>query len=557
MVLEFADDVCLLADSPSELQGMLESIEDQFAQIGLTLNPVKSVAFHLRGRSPVGLLPSPFTVGGNRLKAVSEGELHRFLGRSVGFNACPNYSKLNDLSKLGANILSSALAPWQRLDALKCFFFPALQFPMRTSQFKKTEWEEIDRALRGEIKSTLGLPEIAANEYLFGHRKSGSCGLPVAAEESDLNRIDTAFNILTSKDPQVAELAMNDLGATVRARLRKPLANDEDLGSFLSGTSVVEVFDISNIWACARKASKRLRVTWEFNNSVPRLLYEDLTIKPIGRRKVIFSIRDRLRMARSGRLLSKPDQAKAMECVAQSAASSHFITDGAYTRFADWRFIHKARLNLIPLKDTQAWKTGNNRAFRRCDQADLETLPHVLNHCKGRSRGWQLRQNNIVERIKRALIPRNMLVSENQSIGTDGLRADLVFKNGKKIYIIDVTCPFENRMSAFEEARQRKLDKYASLASHFTSQGFVASVVSILVGSLGVFDQNNDVSLRKFMSKGYLHKFRKLRVSGAIKWSRDIYVEHITDHRQFEENSGPLEALVPGEPEIDVDNFQR
>ncbi|GIX76404.1 hypothetical protein CEXT_111131 [Caerostris extrusa] len=35
-----------------------------------------------------------------------------------------------------------------------------------------------------------------------------------------------------------------------------------------------------------------------------------------------------------------------MECVALSPSSSHFITDGKYTRFADWRFIHKARLNL-------------------------------------------------------------------------------------------------------------------------------------------------------------------------------------------------------------------
>ncbi|KAF8789403.1 hypothetical protein HNY73_007343 [Argiope bruennichi] len=202
-------------------------------------------------------------------------------------------------------------------------------------------------------------------------------------QEEDFHKEIKSLKVsgFVNTDSQVAELAKNDLGATVRARLRKPLENDEDLGSFLSGTSVVEVFDISNIWASARKASKRLRVTWEFNDSVPRLFYKDLTIKPIGRRKVIFSIRDRLRMARSGRLLSKPDQGKTMECVAQSAASSHFITDGAYTR--------------------------------------------------------------------------------------------------------------------------------------------------------------------------------KLRVSGAIKWSRDIYVEHITGHRQFEENSGPLEALVPGEPEIDVDNFQR
>ncbi|GIY82495.1 hypothetical protein CEXT_352181 [Caerostris extrusa] len=41
--------------------------------------------------------------------------------------------------------------------------------------------------------------------------------------------------------------------------------------------------------------------------------------------------------------------------------------------------------------------------------------------------------------------------------------------------------------------------------------------------------------MRKFCSKSYLNLFRKLCVSDTIKWSRDIYIEHLTGHRQFSE----------------------
>ncbi|GIY44231.1 reverse transcriptase domain-containing protein [Caerostris darwini] len=97
-------------------------------------------------------------------------------------------------------ISTSALAPWQRIDALKSFLYPAFQFPMRTGQFKKTDWEKVGKMLRKEIKATLNLPDGASNEYLFGHRKQGCIGLPIAAEESELNLIDTAFKLLTSPD---------------------------------------------------------------------------------------------------------------------------------------------------------------------------------------------------------------------------------------------------------------------------------------------------------------------------------------------------------------------
>ncbi|GIX76392.1 retrovirus-related Pol polyprotein from type-2 retrotransposable element R2DM [Caerostris extrusa] len=80
----------------------------------------------------------------------------------------------------------------------------------------------------------------------------------------------------------------------------------------------------------------------------------------------------------------------------------HFVSNGLHTRFADWRCIHKARLNLLPLNGCQQWKSGNDKLCRRCSQW-AETLPQVINHCSLHSHAWQLRHNAIVDRLVQAM----------------------------------------------------------------------------------------------------------------------------------------------------------
>ncbi|GBN27425.1 hypothetical protein AVEN_131166-1 [Araneus ventricosus] len=137
----------------------------------------------------------------------------------------------------------------------------------------------------------------------------------------------------------------------------------------------------SNIWTIARDAFRRQKIEWQFNDGLPQLKYQDLVLKSSSRRKILFTIRNRLRQDRTLALTSKPDQGKAMECVALSPASSHFIANGKYLRFSEYKFIHRARLNLLPLNGLP-WKEGPNKRCRRCNKADLETLSHVINHAR-------------------------------------------------------------------------------------------------------------------------------------------------------------------------------
>ncbi|GBL81259.1 hypothetical protein AVEN_206043-1, partial [Araneus ventricosus] len=60
-------------------------------------------------------------------------------------------------------------------------------------------------------------------------------------------------------------------------------------------------------------------------------------------------------------------------------------------------------------------------------------------------------------------------------------------------------------------------------------------IVPIVVGALGTWDPANNKFLSKFTSRSYLKKMQKLCVRENILWARDIYVEHVTVRRQFDE----------------------
>ena len=528
-ILAYADDICLLATCPEALQQQINEIIRLGSKIGLALKPSKCAVMNFSGQTPVGCREVNITINGQPIRSLKDGESVSFLGRPVGFNTISDWTNLDSIIRTGLTILSSKLAPWQRLDAMKTFFFPSLQYALRTRQFPKGDWKKVDTVLRPELKKTLNLPQEASNDYIYGSRKLGACGIPVLNDDADILSIDGAYKLLTSTDPIIADLALSSLRDTVATRLRRP-ADQDDVAAYLTGTQDGNFQGSTNAfrnhWTEARKSSSRLGVRWQIEGDVFYISHGQSTIRPKQRRVVCRTIRDNLARGRFDDLVKLSSQGKVMECIALSSSSSHFLSSGYLTRFADWRFIHRARLNILPLNACRPWAVADKRC-RRCGNRD-ETLPHVINHCMRYSTAMKNRHNLIVDQIKKAAIPRFTVVAENQECGVPGLRPDLVISKGDSAFIVDVTMPFENRPEALEAARNLKLEKYVPVRNHLRMRYKNVSIEPIIVGPLGTWDPANDPFLRKVCSRRYASLLRKIAVSNAIRISRDIYTEHIT-----------------------------
>lgn len=225
----------------------------------------------------------------------------------------------------------------------------------------------------------------------------------------------------------------------------------------------------------------------------------------IDRRKVFIFLRQAFRDSETAKLAGSRHQGKTFRCFSKSKASSHFHREGDFTRFAEWRFIHRARLADVPLN---AYRHSGDERDRRCRKCHnhAETLPHVLNHCRPFLPAITRRHNSIVERVKKAAAGRWKVLSENRPVGTQGLRPDLMLEKDNVVLLIDVRCPFENGESAFEDARFEKERKYAQLVTELRQKYRATRVEAIVVGSLGAWDPKNDRVVGRLCAKKYLQR---------------------------------------------------
>ncbi|XP_037501546.1 uncharacterized protein LOC119375441 [Rhipicephalus sanguineus] len=212
-ILVYADDLTPLAPNPDLLQRRIDRVEVLATSLGLSLNPAKFSSLHLSSRTPV---------------ALRDYQPQRFFGRQVGFHPVTATGNVTDdaISQARA-ILTSMSAPWQGLDVVRTFVYPALNFAMRCAVLTKTDWRRLDDAVRPLVKRSLYLPENASTHYVYGSAAAGAVGLPAAAELSDIFRIDSAFKLLTTADRELRDMALLDAYSVVSGMTREVETEEE------------------------------------------------------------------------------------------------------------------------------------------------------------------------------------------------------------------------------------------------------------------------------------------------------------------------------------------
>ncbi|KAH8029850.1 hypothetical protein HPB51_004885 [Rhipicephalus microplus] len=161
--------------------------------------------------------------------------------------------------------------------------------------------------------------------------------------------------------------------------------------------------------------------------------------------EVALSLRGVLATARDRALHDLPNQGNVLACVAADWAGSHFTHTGAFTTFADGRFVYRARLNLLHLNSAAMW--GPRDRDQRCCICGCPwlTLPHVY-HCMPHNVQYHARHNTILNRTA----SRDFMVTfENRAVGDMGLYLDLVLVRSKEAIILYVTGLFEDTLDAF------------------------------------------------------------------------------------------------------------
>ena len=558
-VLAYADDLVLMARSPADMQALLDVVGEVATWIGLRFNASKCATLSMKAKKAID---AATTVQGQRIPCLREGEAYQHLGVPTGLHVdqTPEDTIKSMLQDVRA-IERSLLTDWQKLDAVRTFVLPQVTFTLLTARVHKTAFRELDAELKRFAKGALHLPERASNEIVFLAHRHGGAGIMPLGDLADVGVIVHVFKLLTCPDNMVAELAEKSMKKAVQKMINGE-PSWAHIVAYLSGEPLARMSNsFATLWSAARNASRRLAnkvpgFLWSWSEELQRLGVsvpmpgvqpDRVIVDGRARRQLHSRLSQGIRHHYLRALVAKPDQGKVFEASSRDPSSNHFLAAGRHTRFCDWRFVHRARLGVLPLNGCfrgQRREPERNRLCRRCQAAE-ETTAHVLNHCMRHHKALNNRHRAVLCRLVENMPAdkKTVMRVERAVPGTgSNLKPDLVLldQDNKVATIIDVACPFENRLRALEEKRAEKVGKYQALCDVLQRQGYATSCDAVLVGSLGAWDPRNERALSLLgIPLRARPALKKKAVSDVIRWSRDLYVEHMTGHRQFKNDVLP------------------
>eukprot|EP00731_Ephydatia_muelleri_P013746 Em0007g1056a len=555
--LAYADDICVAASTKEELQSLLDQCKEFADWAGLAFKVKKCGSLCLVNESHHAYVDHLFTphLGTEAIPALSWEDRYRYLGCPVGAYRTP--TKILDELREGVLrdcgiVFTSELAEWQKLDAYRRFLFPRLSFVLKVV-FPGAIWcRKLDTAIRAVIKRGLHLPPRTCTQYLYLSQALGGMGIPSVEDESHVARSAQAFKFLSdSRDVRVRNVAINQLVATVAKRA--PYLDPTDPGHLerwlntSAGPLEGRAGDLQSLWSAVRQSliltSSSIRLTEE-----SATLHTTKHTITWDRRKLLYQVLKEGTNDRHLTILKRSaDQGRATFSTSLHPDSTFFTYTGAFLSFPQYRFIHRARLNLLPVRTVQArcHRPVPNTQCRTCGRVP-ETLAHVLNHCHSNLGMARERHNAILERIVRA-VPEFLgtKMKEQPIPGTTGdNRPDLTIISpcGTRVTLVEVSCPFEGTPTALEDAANLKVTKYEPLRQQLLQTYAEVTILPFIVGSLGSWFPDNDRVLSTLrIGRKYAALMRRLCVVSAIAGSQNIWYQAMckSHHRPTRGAAGP------------------
>ena len=115
-------------------------------------------------------------------------------------------------------IFLSQLTDWQKLDAMKRFIRPKLEYILRTMLPNRTWGKHLDDAVRGMAKKAFRLPRRTITSFFYVPWKYGGLGLPNVENDIDVGWASQVYKFFNSKNQKVAVMCARRLRDTVAVR---------------------------------------------------------------------------------------------------------------------------------------------------------------------------------------------------------------------------------------------------------------------------------------------------------------------------------------------------
>ena len=355
------------------------------------------------------IISGVLSLGGSEIRCLGQEDQKVYLGIPIGTKL--TFRAPNDLVFKLDRLADSLLAPWQKLEVYRSHLLPSLSHHLASAMVAKDGLTDLDVECRKFLAKITGVPNTAVVDFFYADRRVGGLGTCSLSEDADIWTLARAVQLLTSSDPLVREIFQEQLNDTImRGFNGSPPPAVLPVGPYLSG-SVEGGLDRlrfarggKNLWSLARAAAKRLRARIDVSGDQPlRIIADDVSSVPA---KVVRGLRQVVRKRHTDRFIEAPHQGKVAKALALDTSTKDMarqISTRTELGFEDWRYLHRARLDLLPLRG-YVWSSPPNKPCRRCgDRRDKENAFHLLNHCKLNMPLYTKRHNAVLDMLANLL----------------------------------------------------------------------------------------------------------------------------------------------------------
>ena len=572
-VTAYADDLKVFSDSAEGIRRCHGVVTRFLAWTGLRANPAKCASLAVTRNARSNAVRDDtvrLEVHGDAIATLSLQESYTYLGVGDGFDHVHHRlqlaPKLQQVKREAVALLQSGLAPWQVVKALKTYVYPKVEYALRHLRPLQSQLQGFDRAVSKGLRHLLRLPQSATSEFLYTPTSGGGLGLQSLVEMHQALQVAHAWQMLHSKDPAVAAVALAQVGQVARKRYRLQeehwRGRDEELArlflnSQLAASPHAEVLrrngDIGSLWVDVQRILRTFHLS--FSDCADATSTDPLGLRVphhgqwLDHKTVLRHVKLHMKIRHQTRWKSLVDQGKTVRV--HGGLGSKFVMTGAGLSDAEHRFGIQARLNQV---DTNSvLKRRRLRANHRCRApscSSAETLAHVLIHCAPNMDAIRQRHDDALQQIGSKI--QNALVRAKSSAelrldhtvpeySGAALRPDIVLRDAaaKTMVIADLAITFEDqsagaRHSSLQLSHDHKTLKYQPIVAELEHKGWRVQTAAIVYGSLGSVQPSN--------FKTYTEKLKLLKTearqldlqlsSHCIRASHRIWGWHCRQHRE-------------------------
>jgi hypothetical protein len=460
-LLQYADDTCLLANSPSSCQHLLNMVDRWLQWSGMRAKIPKCHSMAIQSSSGRCIDPKLQLAGGT-IPYAGSGPV-RFLGMQVHVphNAAQAKETLTRrLQEMMRKVDSCPVTRHQKLRLYKASVCPRLSWLLTIEDLPIT-WVErhLEATATKYLKKWAGLAKSANTAILYLPQTKGGLNLPAITSFFKRLQVARQTQLLTSADPCVRHLAEKNLQHELKLTRK----------SFKASVIVRDTLQEDPGRNRRSLATAAKRATQQADDE--------------KRQKDLMSLEKQGQMMRESPPGGASLWAKAVQAV--PADQMRFVLNAAVDTLP-----HNANLHL--------WKKKESHACPLC--REKQTLIHVLNSCEValEQRRYNQRHDGVLRviasAVRKCLPETTSLTADLDSnyqfplhiISTD-LRPDIVWWNDseKELCLCELTVCFE---TSFREAAQRKETNYHDLMTAAEEAGYYTSLITLQVGSRGVPD---------------------------------------------------------------------